>query len=272
MQKIGLFFNKQRSEAARIAQEVREWLRIRKKESIEITDEVENLADKNLDLIISIGGDGSLLKIASLLGGSDIPVLGVNAGSLGFLTNVKAKEVLEELALVVEGKYNHDKRSMLDVVFCVDEEQHNEKFLCLNEISINREGMTRFLDVTVFVDGIKMYTYGGDGVIVATPTGSTAYSLSAGGPFVYPSLQALTITPICAHSLRTRPLVVPHKARVEIKISCEYENDHAYVIFDGHEKREITHHSHVIITQSKFTFNLIKSSKRAYGDILREKF
>ncbi len=271
MQKIGLFYNTDREKSATLANDISEWLRDRGKEvcallHINPDDDLETL-----DLVISIGGDGSLLKVASIIKQHTVPVLGVNAGSVGFLTSVKAEEVFQELEAVIEGKFIAEERLMLTTFLKGDKAGEQECHEVLNDVVISREGMTRFLKISVHVDGSLLTQFGGDGVIISTPTGSSAYSLSAGGPLLYPTLQDILITPLCPHSLKSRPVVVPSNQEVTITLECEKEADKACIVFDGQLKKEIASHSDIMVKKSSCVFHLFTCSRRSYYNVIDEK-
>ncbi len=272
MQTIGIFYSKEKKKSSELAKNITGWLNKKAKKVCEITEDISSNKFSDLDLIISIGGDGSLLKLASIIKERSIPVVGVNAGRLGFLTNIKENEVFQELELIFSGKYITEERLMLSACVKENSSREEECFSVLNDVVISREGVTRFLTITVSVDNNTVTQFGGDGVIVATPTGSTAYSLSSGGAFLFPSLEGIIITPVCPHSLQTRPVVVPSDTHIEIRLECEKKSDHAFVIFDGQEKRKVFSNSVVNIVKAPHSFHFITSSQRSYFDIVREKF
>jgi len=268
MQTIGLVHNPEKEKAGQLAHEIAEWLCGRKKTVYTITDEIPEA----IDMIISIGGDGTLLHLAGRLKERPIPVLGVNAGSLGFLTSVKASEIFTELEFILAGRYTIETRSMISATISGQAENVPEHFDVLNDVVINREGLTRFLTSTILVDRSPLTQFGGDGVILATATGSTAYSLSAGGPFLYPTLKDILITPLCPHSLKTRPVIIPHGATIEVVVTCEEATDRALVSFDGQEKRIIPSGARITVTESAYTFRVVRSSQRSFYDVIHEKF
>lgn len=269
MQTIGLFFNQTKEECCTLAARVSTWLEEHGKQVHEIVPDKPDRNLHSMDFIVCIGGDGSLLKLASVLGDAVIPVLGVNAGSLGFLTNVKKEEVFEELTRVLSGRFGTEDRFMLTASL---KGNTNDRFSVLNDIVVTREGSTRFLDVEVAVDESIIANFGGDGVIISTPTGSTAYSLSAGGPFLYPTLANVGITPLCSHSLKTRPCVVPGDVTITVKVWCERDTEHACAIFDGHERRLVASGGIVTVSRASHIFKLIRTTHRNYFDIVSEKF
>lgn len=269
MQKIGIYFSA-KDHAKVISENIQSWLK-EKGKTVYSFSHLDKKVISDVDFIISVGGDGSLLTVASLIKGHDIPVLGVNAGSLGFLTTTKKEEVIKELESIFAGRYSIEKRLMIRAYFG---KEKTDATLCddvLNDIVINREGRTRFLDITVEVGDSTLMKFGGDGVIIATPTGSTAYSLSAGGPLLFPTLSGILITPICPHSLRSRPVIVPANQEVRVTVCCEKEDDDALIICDGQRKSTIPSRSVVTIVKSPHCFNVVYCSQRSFYDVVREK-
>lgn len=270
MQRIGLFFNPHKEKTSKLGKTVYEKL---SNDGYDVYVIDEDSADGELSVLecaLCIGGDGSLIKLASLLNGFNVPVAGINAGNLGFLTCMKEDEVFDELGHILSGNYEVEKRNMLEAEV-KKSDGSSQKVIVLNEIVVERNGTTRFLELDIFLNKKRVFSYGGDGVIVATPTGSTAYSMSAGGPLVYPDMKAFVITPLCAHSLRARPLVVPDSIEVGIEFKCEHEEDECAIVFDGHEKISIRNQDKITLRASDHAFNLIRSTHRSYGDIIHDK-
>lgn len=186
-----------------------------------------------LDLLVTFGGDGTLLRAARMLEGREIPILGVNFGRVGFLTAVARTEVREAIDGYAAGRHWVSRRSMVEgTVMCGGEP--GEVVTALNDVVLHKGGVARVVRFNLYVDDDLVGTVSGDGVVVASPTGSTAYSLSAGGPVVAPTIDALVITPICAHSLSVRPVVVPSTATVRIE-PLQPENENLLVSFDGQQ-------------------------------------
>ena len=269
MQKIGIYFST-KEHAQQTADEITTWL---EKQGVAPVHIIRSGGKDipELDLIISIGGDGSLLTVAALLEERVIPVLGVNAGNLGFLTSTKRDEVIKELESVLAGRYSIEKRLMLRSCIVGTDSPAPVLHDVLNDIVINREGLTRFVDISVTVNESLLTAFGGDGVIVATPTGSTAYSLSAGGPLLFPTLQGILITPICPHSLHSRPVIVPADQEISVTVHWEREDDTVSFARDGQRKNIVPSSSTVKIVQSPRTFHLVHGSQRSFYDLVREK-
>ncbi|MBI4388481.1 MAG: NAD(+)/NADH kinase [Candidatus Omnitrophica bacterium] len=228
---------------------------------------------READLIICLGGDGTILRLVGKMIDRVVPVLGVNLGSLGFLTEVKVDEVFDELKSLFLGQFEIEHRLLLNaMVHRKGENGVVRRFQALNDIVINREGLTRYMQVELKLNHELVTRFFGDGVIVATPTGSTAYSLSAGGPIVHPSLSELVITPICPHASALRSIIVSGDRKLEIQITCDQAKEKALLTADGQENLEIDNNCLVEVTAAVNRFPLIKSSKRSYFGTLREKF
>ena len=201
-----------------------------------------------------------------------IPVLAVNLGSLGFLTDVKTEEMFDELQAYFLDQIKVEERIMLACSVRNEKTRIERRFQALNDIVVSREGLTRLLKIRVEVSGEILTTFAGDGVIVATPTGSTAYSLSAGGAIVHPKLEALIVTPICPHALALRSMVVRADERITIRVECDREDERALLTADGQENVEVGEGTVIEATRSMIPFRLVKSSRRSYVETLRENF
>jgi len=220
------------------------------------------------DLMVVLGGDGTLLSVARSLGGRDVPILGVNLGGLGFLTAIALEELLPTVERVLAGNFTVSRRLTLVA------EVHREgrtvaQMEALNDAVINKTTLSRILDLETVVNGEYVTTYRADGLIVSTPTGSTAYCLSAGGPILYPTLPALVIIPICPHTLTHRPLVIPEDAVVEIVQRSSGEDVHLTV--DGQVGVALQHRDVVSLRRSPQTIALIRSPALDYFALLRTK-
>jgi NAD+ kinase len=227
----------------------------------------EELAGK-VDLLIVLGGDGTLLSAARALGGHKIPVLPVNLGGLGFLTSVTLDELYPLLEQVVAGKHRTSERMMLDATILRNGTTAMRQ-CALNDAVINKAALARMLDFDVHVNGDHVGRYRADGLIVATPTGSTAYSLAAGGPIIDPELGAFVITPICPHMLTNRPLVIPNTARIELDFA-EAE-DPVYLTLDGQIGSQLQSKDRIAIVQSANKVLFIRPPRKTYFDVLRSK-
>lgn len=220
-----------------------------------------------IDLMIVFGGDGTLLSAARALGGHNVPILAVNLGGLGFLTSVTLDELYPLMEQVLTGEYRTSNRMMLDAE--IRRKGTSEVQCALNDAVANKGEKARMLDFDVHVDGHHVGRYRADGIIVATPTGSTAYSLAAGGPIVDPSLDAFIITPICPHMLTNRPLVIPGSARIELDFTAASEP--VYVTLDGQISLELEPTDRVQITKSEKRVALVRPPSKSYFQILRSK-
>ena len=227
----------------------------------------EELAAK-VDLLIVFGGDGTLLSAARALGGHRIPILPVNFGGLGFLTSVTLDELYPLLEQVVAGKHRTSERMMLDAEILRNGTAAMRQ-CALNDAVINKAALARMLDFDVYVNGDHVGRYRADGLIVATPTGSTAYSLAAGGPIIDPELGAFVITPICPHMLTNRPLVIPNTARIELNFA-EAE-DPVYLTLDGQIGSQLQTKDRVTIVQSANKVLFIRPPRKTYFEVLRSK-
>lgn len=225
--------------------------------------------EKYIDLLIVLGGDGTFLHSSSLIVNKDIPILGVNLGSLGFLTETLIEEFITTMDKILLKQYSFEYRSRLMIHIHYKNGTKKEQEV-LNDISINCGHIARIIDLDVFMDSSKITSYRSDGLIVSTPTGSTAYSLSAGGPIVYPTLDVLIITPICPHTLTMRPIVLPSSANIKIYVK-KASND-IFLTMDGQKSVEISNEVDFIqVKKSENRLKVITSEKRDYFEILREK-
>jgi NAD+ kinase len=227
----------------------------------------EQLAE-NVELLIVLGGDGTLLSAARALKGHKVPILAVNLGGLGFLTSVTREELYPVLEQVLAGKQQISERMMLNAQ-TIRDGAPAEQQIALNDAVINKAALARMLDFDVYVDRAQVGRYRADGLIVATPTGSTAYSLAAGGPIVHPHLDAFVITPICPHMLTNRPLVIPDTSHVEIDIAAAEEP--VYLTLDGQVGFQLLPNDRVAICKSSSRVYFVQSPQKTYYEVLRSK-
>jgi NAD+ kinase len=233
----------------------------------ENSKELQYEAIKELDLLIVLGGDGTILGAARSLGENQVPILGVNIGNLGFLTTVESSRFKVAIEAVNKGKFFVEERLMLQC--CIFKDGVEIKYISLNDVVITKGTLSRIIEYEIFIDGKKYTEFVADGVIVATPTGSTAYSLSAGGPIIYPQLEVVSLSPICPHSLGMRALILDSKSKIEIKLISEWES--AFITVDGQESVELKENSRILITSYEFKCKLIRLEGYDYFDVLREK-
>ncbi len=243
---------------------------LRKKKITAITDEKFSRHEviRMSDLIIALGGDGTLLNIARYIN-KKIDVLGINLGDFGFLTEIKTNEIKTAIDEVLEGKYNVSLRQIINAAVIRNDKIINS-FSALNEIVVSRGSLSRILTLELMIDNEQVAIYLCDGLIVASATGSTAYSLSAGGPILHPEVKAFIVSPICPHTLSNRPLVLPVTSDIRIKVVSQEAKDVALVA-DGQEGIKLKNGDIVRINKAKRPFRLITSSRRSYFAILNEK-
>jgi NAD+ kinase len=222
---------------------------------------------RRADLLVVLGGDGTILAAARALQNREIPILPVNLGGLGFLTSVTLDEMYPLLEAVLAGNYQTSERMMLEAEV-VRDGHAVEKQQALNDAVVSQVALARMMDFTVNVDATEMGSYSADGLIVATPTGSTAYSLAAGGPIVQPDLDAFVITPICPHMLTNRPLVVPGIAVIDIGFP---EETALHLTLDGQVGFDLRSADRVVIRKSANRVKLVRAPGKSYYDILRSK-
>jgi NAD+ kinase len=220
------------------------------------------------DALVVLGGDGTLLAASRLLE-RPIPVLGVNFGSLGFLTEIAPAELLPTLAGVLEGRYEHEDRRLLRAV--VRRHGHPEVTAdVLNDVVLTKAGPSRIIEVDARIDGLFVSSFRADGIVVSSPTGSTAYCLAAGGPILYPTLPAFVVTPICPHTLTNRPLVVGDSSEVELKLR-DARHVEVYAALDGQETFAFADGDSVLVTGGPRRLRLVKAPGRDFYQVLRSK-
>jgi NAD+ kinase len=221
------------------------------------------------DLIIVFGGDGTLLSVARFDQIEKVPVLAVNLGSLGFLTEIGADELPVVLKKVLASDYALDKRIMLQVMLIKNGNERGQTFQALNDVVVNKGALARMMDLDTYVNDLYLNRFKADGLIICTPTGSTGYSLSAGGPIVYPSLNLFSITPICPHTLTNRPLIISDESIIRIELMSESED--VFLTVDGQVGVHMERHDRVIVCKSEKTLSLVKTPFRSYFEILKQK-
>ena len=224
---------------------------------------------EKVDLMIVLGGDGTLLAVARAMDSRPVPILGVNLGTLGFLTEIAQEELFETLEEVLAGHYIVEPRMRLDVAV----ERAGEvvgSYLALNDAVLARTALSRMVDLEAWADGAEVTTYYGDGLIIATPTGSSAYSLSAGGPLVLPGVEAIVLTPICPHTLTQRPLVLPHSCNVEIRVH-NTRGGEVQLTVDGQVGCELCEGDRVRVQRSEHSARLLAPPGRNRFEVMRTK-
>ncbi len=269
---IALFPNAQKVQSKNIAIGIREYL---VSHNVKVVVEDANAAEMGLDplssvnvqdvdFLISLGGDGTILRLVHRHSDLEVPILGINMGSLGFLADVPITDIYPSLQDLLDGKYRIQKRIVMD-----GETVNGESCFAINEMAIHRAQNPSLVDLGVHVDGIYLNTFSADGIIVSTPSGSTAYSLAAGGPILTPELQALVITPISPHTLSNRPIVLLPEQEIQI----QYLSDHdpVEVTFDGISRFSIRTGEVFFIRPSKRLFRLVSLHRHDYFSTLRTK-
>ncbi|MBT0665590.1 NAD(+)/NADH kinase [Geobacter pelophilus] len=221
------------------------------------------------DLVVVLGGDGTLISAARLIGGRDIPILGVNLGSLGFMTEITVPELYPMLSDCLRGDFNVSERMMLD---CTVERSGDEiaRHQVLNDVVINKGALARIVDLDTRVNSNHLTTFKADGLIISTPTGSTGYSLSAGGPIIHPSLHCIAITPICPHTLTNRPIIVAEDSLISITVSSLDDED-VYLTLDGQVGVELKSGDLIHVSRAQHYSCLVMSNKRDFFEVLRTK-
>lgn len=234
---------------------------------------VESLPEKDLadaaDLVVAVGGDGTMLYASRLVAGRDLPLLGINRGRLGFLADITPGEMLRRLDEVLAGEYDEERRLMLEAV--IDNGDGTpRRALALNDVVLQKRDTGRMLDFENWVNGVYVNTHGGDGLVIATPTGSTAYALSGGGPIIHPSLDAITLVPICPHTLSDRPIVIRGDARIEVRV-LERPDTRAEVSCDGQPLGELAAGQRLLVRAAEERVVLIHPRGHDYFRLLRSK-
>ena len=228
-------------------------------------DEIRELAE----LVVVLGGDGTLISVARLMCGKDVPILGVNLGSLGFLTETTVEELYLRLEKCLQGNPRVSDRMMLEVTV------HRggrgiETYRALNDVVINKGALARIVDLETRVNGLFLTTFKADGLIISTPTGSTGYSMSAGGPIVHPQMSCVVITPICPHTLTNRPIVLPDESIISITVKSSFD-EMVYLTIDGQVGLELKEGDSVEVRRALKTVALVMSKRRDYFEVLRTK-
>ncbi|MGI9248724.1 MAG: NAD(+) kinase [Woeseiaceae bacterium] len=229
----------------------------------------ESLLCDNADLVIAIGGDGTMLYAGALARNSGTPILGINRGRLGFLADVTPDEMIASVEQVLRGDYTRDSRMLLKAHLITEAGEESSAF-ALNDVVLKRRETGRMVDFSTRVGGVFVNTHSGDGLIVATPTGSTAYSLSCGGPIISPELDAVVVVPVCPHTLTDRPIVIPADQTIEV-VLLERDETKAAITVDGHRMGEIRPTDRLIISAADQRITLVHPPSYDFYGILRSK-
>ena len=278
--KIGIVGNPRKLSALRLARDLSNWLGKKGIRVFVSHDCAKMLSNKklvvekeallsNIDILIALGGDGTLLSTARLVSSSGIPIFGVNLGGLGFLTEINYSRIYEVLEQVLSNKFSIENRMLINGYVLRKNEGRVSPFSALNDAVITTESIARVLKLETSIDKQYVTTYVADGLIISTPTGSTAYSLSAGGPIVHPALKAIIITPICPHTLTNRPIIVSEKSSISIKPI--FETNKITLTIDGQIKFDLLHSDKLVVKKAPYALKLISSSENDFFAILRKK-
>jgi NAD+ kinase len=227
----------------------------------------QKIGDKHPNFVLVLGGDGTLLSAARAVAHANVPILAVNLGSLGFLTEVPLSEIFDTLETVDRGNCPVEERSVLDCQLIRAGECLMQQF-ALNDVVVNKSAISRLVEFDMLIDGNFAFSYRADGVIVSTPTGSTAYSLAAGGPILMPSVKAFVVTPVCPHSLTHRPLVVKDEATIELLV--ETGEEEAFLSIDGQVGMPVRQGDRVLCRRASHTVKLLRV-RRTFFDVLRNR-
>ncbi|MFI0489929.1 NAD kinase [Flavobacterium sp.] len=224
--------------------------------------------NNSFDMLISIGGDGTILKASTLVRDSGIPILGINAGRLGFLANVQKDNIAEFMQFVIDKKYTISKRTLLSLSCTPENIAIQDINFALNEITVSRKDTTSMITVETYLNDEYLNSYWADGLIIATPTGSTGYSMSCGGPILTPDVQSLVITPIAPHNLNARPLVVKDETEIRLKVSGREEH---YLVSLDSRVISVKNETILVIKKTPFQINMVEIPEETFLKTLRSK-
>jgi len=247
-----------------VQKEIAEGIEQRFSHSVDPRLELDELVE-NSDMIISLGGDGTILSTARIIGHRQIPILGVNLGKLGFLAEVLPSDAFEFIKRICKGDYRIEDRMVLEAKV----KEEGVIYFGLNDIVIDKAGSTRVVDIETYINDEYLITYTADGLIISTPTGSTAYSLAAGGPIVTPSSEVITLTPICPHTLTARPIVIPGDSIIKVKI--EFYDKEILLTADGQIEHKLKPPVEILVKKADYKIKLVKRPEVSYFDLLRSK-
>ena len=259
-----------------LSQELRQELNLREypgfPENWDGEQQPENVYGEPIDFALSIGGDGTFLTSAATIGDKNIPILGINYGHLGFLAEVQSQDVNDILHKLVAGEYTIEQRSLLQLTILDHDGSKREGLIlspnALNEVAILKQGLTNMLTIETKVNGELLHTYHSDGLVIATPTGSTAYNLSIGGPLMVPQSRGIILTPIAPHSLTVKPLVVPDDWKIDLKISSRYD---AYMVSVDGRSQSLSTDMSLHIERAPYTVKLVQIGDRSFLNSLKAK-
>ena len=224
--------------------------------------------DSSFDMLISIGGDGTILRAATLVRNSGVPILGINAGRLGFLATVQKENIAEFMQFIIDKKYTISKRTLLSLSCTPTNEAVEEIDFAMNEISVSRKDTTSMITIETYLNNEFLNSYWADGLIIATPTGSTGYSMSCGGPILTPDVKGFVITPIAPHNLNARPLVVPDETEIRLKVSGREEH---YLVSLDSRITSVKNETILVIKKTPFQINMVEIPEETFLKTLRTK-
>ena len=277
MEKIGIISKLGKPEPPEILKELMPWLENKGCELFIDRETASILRIKGynrseipglVDVVVVLGGDGSMLSVARLVAENGIPILGINLGGLGFITEIDRTEIYSAMEKMLKGECTIEERMMLQA----DILRHGEcitSYTMLNDVVFNKGALARIIDLEAYIEGSYVTTYKADGLIISTPTGSTAYNLSAGGPIIHPALDSIVITPICPHTLTNRPILVPGEDLVEVILKSESED--VFLTLDGQVGFSLRKDDVVEVKKSHCKTRLLLPCERDYFQVLREK-
>ncbi len=276
---VGIIYKHDHEPAKLEAEKLEVWLKERGLGSFSEEMEAEETLNKamkkasaipnSVNWLVVLGGDGTMLGAARLLGRYGVPILGVNLGGLGFLTGIQLEHLYPAIEMMIAGRLEVESRVMLENrVFRKGKEII--RFQVLNDVVINKRTLARIIDLDVTINEEFLTTFRADGLIIATPTGSTAYNLSAGGPILYPTMETFVLTPICPFALTNRPIILPYKAIIKIKMG-KRSQERVILTFDGQVGFDFYNGDELIISKSKEKINLLSPPDYSYFEILKTK-
>jgi NAD+ kinase len=279
IKRVGIIAKPKLNTVATVVNELTQWFAARQIETVfdvetaAIAGELSNGVPRpdvpsQCDLIVVLGGDGTLLSVARAIGSNAVPILAVNFGSLGFLTEITLEETFNTLEDILAGKATTQKRLMIDVAVNRDGARF-ASYRALNDVVLTKGALARIIDIDVKINNQFVATYKADGLIVATPTGSTAYTLSAGGPIVFPTMAAMLITPIASHTLTFRTVVVPDSVTIELSLKATQEP--MFLTVDGQVGLALKGDDLLQVRKSAGSIELVESANKNFFDILRQK-
>lgn len=273
MKYISLFVNTSKPKAVELSKNLINWLeekdfKVVNSVAVEDLKVGEFNLDGSAEMAICLGGDGTLLSVARKLAPLNIPILGINVGHVGFLTEIELKDLYRDLEFLKTGRFFLDKRMMIEA-YVNRKDKVLSNFLALNDVVVTKGPFARLIRIKATSNYSYIDTYPADGLIVSTPTGSTAYSLSAGGPIVSPNMELLILTPICPHTLQNRSIIVSKDDIIKVQVFAEHQE--IMLTIDGQEGYKLMPYDEVIIKKSKYYTNLIRIKNRSFYDLLRKK-